>query len=114
MNEVLAQLDKQTIDSTAIDYVETITLAVDTNDYIHGFKIYYDDTWRPYNARYWRSTWLASDSKHRHYKDWQITPSDLERLLAWKEDKAIVIVATTREKHIRFPKDPSRGVMTEL
>lgn len=112
MNEVIEQLNNQAIESTVTEFVETITLESNSNDYEHGFKIYYSDTWEPVSVRYWHVI-LAPNKDKRYYNDTVTSPDQFTQVLAWRLANSITVVEDKRDYKVVFPKTPP-VLMTEL
>lgn len=112
MDEVIQQLEKQTIETTVMQFVETITLVSDSDDYEHGFKIYYNDLWEPLFMRYFTVSLIPNKDK-RYYNESMVSLDAFEKVLAWKEGKKVIYATTTRERQIMFPKHKP-APMTEL
>ena len=109
-------LDNAVIDTTASEVVETIKLEVTTNDYIHGFKIAYDDiTFKPLMGRYFRASLIPvrEGVDGREYKEIVLDPEQFNAVLAFRGLQATKN-AYIREINITFKKDPNRGKMTDL
>lgn len=78
-------LEKAVIDSTAMQIVEAITIEPQTNDFVEGFKIFYNEAYEPLFGRYWRLSLVPNKTK-RHFIERQLTPMELEQVVEWKNN----------------------------